>query len=228
MASNINQQGRTSSDISYNLDQEYIAIPGTSVRIILEFPQYNKNGKTAIIMMDDAMTISYSVYRAKPAVILLGNNSVSGFGLGTKTVAGSLIRSVFTTDNLTQFQTKCYLEDQEGIAERLMGLDNNLASGLPKEDLMAFMKDDLTYFNIHICVVSETIKDFNKGEPYMKFETIIGAMILNSGQVYSIEDLITESTFSFQAKAVRSASNIEDYTRGFSTNKAYPSVTSLL
>ena len=214
----------------YEKEQTYQAIPGTIVRTLLEFPNFDGNDKSKVIVLDDAMSISYSVYRAKPSVTLLGSNSISGYGLGTRTVAGSIIRSVFTTDNITEFQNLCYNMNIEQIGRRLTGLDASLPSGLPKEDLISFMKDDITSFNIHMCAISEEVRSFeNKSNtPFMRFESIIGAIILNNGQVYSIQDLVTESTFSFQAKAVKTATNMEDFSRGFSTNKTHKSISDLL
>lgn len=216
-----------SSEISYSLDQTFKAIPGTIVKVILEFPDY-RDGLSAIIELDDVMTLSYSVYRVKVPVVTLGQNSVGGYGLGVKTVAGSMIRSVFMTDRLSEFQTKCYLMNQDEIKDRLNNLDGELPSGLPYKDQIAFMKDDLAYFNIHMVAISEEIKDYENNVPYMRQEMIIGAMIINNGQTYSIEDLITESTFSFQAKAVRTASDPTSYSRGFSSNTAFKSISSLL
>lgn len=222
---------RNSDDVSYDVEQTYSPIPGTTVRVMLEFPNYSIKGKTALIILDDVMTLSFSSSRTKAPVITLGNASVGGFGLGSRTVAGSMIRSVFTTDNLTELQTKIYLEDSENIAKRLTGLDKELPSGLPLKDKLSIVQDDLTSFNIHIYAVTENTayvsntKDF---VPFERFETIIGCTIMNTGQVYSIEDLITESTISFQAKAVRSSTNITDYSRGFGGTAAFPSISSLL
>ena len=221
-------------DIPYSLEQQFVPISGTSVRIILEFPQYTKDNKSAILVMDDAMTISYSIYRAKPTVTLLGQNAIHGYGLGNRTVAGSLIRSVFTTDNVTEFQTRCYMADIDEIKNRLLNINTRIPTGLPLKDTLAFMKDDLNYFNIHICSISEQAKSWGVSEgqegyvPYTRFETIFGAIIMNTGQVYSVEDLITESTFSFQALAVRSTSDPEQYGRGFSTATSAVSVSSLI
>lgn len=219
---------RTSATVNYELDQTYVSIPGTIVKVLLEFPNYSPDGKSAIIELDDVMTISYSVYRSKPPVVTLGQSSVTGYGLGVKTVAGSMVRSVFMTDKLTEFQVKCYLLNQEDIASRLAGLDSKIPSGVPFKDQLSFMKDDLAYFNIHTLAVSEVEKYADKDEPYMRAETIIGAMILNNGQIYSIQDLVTESTFSYQAKAVRSTSNIEDYSRGYSSTPSFKSISSLM
>lgn len=235
MATNYNidryLQKRSSKHVDYETEQEFIAIPGTSVKILLEFPQYNIDGKTAIILLDDAMTISFSSYRVKAPVTTLGQTSVGGFGLGSRMVAGSIIRSVFTTDNLTELQSKIFLEDQENIERRLKGLDSQLPSGLPLKDQISIVQDDLTSFNIHIYATTEythKLGNDNERVPYERFETIIGATVTNMGQVYSIEDLITENTISFQAKAIRSSTNITDYSRGYGGTAAFRSGSYLL
>ena len=215
-------------DTTYELEQTYKTIPGTIVKVLIEFPNYSEDGKSAVIELDDVMTLSYSVFRVKVPVVTLGQNSVDGYGLGVKTVAGTMIRSVFMTDRLSEFQTNCYLLNQEQIQERLDNLDGKMSTGIPLKDQLAFMKDDLSYFNIYMVSVSEELKNYTSNAPFMKQEMIIGAMIINNGQTYSIEDLITESTFSFQAKAVRTASDPSDYSRGFSSNTAFRSISSLL
>ena len=215
-------------DTTYELEQTYKTIPGTIVKVLIEFPNYSEDGKSAVIELDDVMTLSYSVFRVKVPVVTLGQNSVDGYGLGVKTVAGTMIRSVFMTDRLSEFQTNCYLLNQEQIQERLNNLDGKMSTGVPLKDQLAFMKDDLSYFNIYMVSVSEELKNYTSNAPFMKQEMIIGAMIINNGQTYSIEDLITESTFSFQAKAVRTASDPSDYSRGFSSNTAFRSISSLL
>lgn len=215
-------------DTTYELEQTYKTIPGTIVKVLIEFPNYSEDGNSAVIELDDVMTLSYSVFRVKVPVVTLGQNSVDGYGLGVKTVAGTMIRSVFMTDRLSEFQTNCYLLNQEQIQERLDNLDGKMSTGVPLKDQLAFMKDDLSYFNIYMVSVSEELKNYTSNAPFMKQEMIIGAMIINNGQTYSIEDLITESTFSFQAKAVRTSSDPSDYSRGFSSNTAFRSISSLL
>ncbi len=215
-------------DTTYELEQTYKTIPGTIVKVLIEFPNYSEDGRSAVIELDDVMTLSYSVFRVKVPVVTLGQNSVDGYGLGVKTVAGTMIRSVFMTDRLSEFQTNCYLLNQEQIQDRLDNLDGKMSTGVPLKDQLAFMKDDLSYFNIYMVSVSEELKNYTSNAPFMKQEMIIGAMIINNGQTYSIEDLITESTFSFQAKAVRTASDPSDYSRGFSSNTAFKSISSLL
>ena len=202
---------------SYSLSKAFIPISGTEVRVILEFPQVNigRGNQSLLIVLDDVVSLSYSIYRAKPSVTPLGSSSIIGYGLGSRTVAGSIIRHVFTTDKLTNLQVQCYLAQQDSIAKILSGSDDSMGLGMPFKDKIAFMKDDLTSFNIHTFSVSETQYP---GDPGTRYETIYGAVMINNGQVYSIEDLVTETTVSFQAKAVRTATNITDYNRGFSSS----------
>ena len=57
------------------------------------------------------------------------------------------------------------------------------------------MKDDLLPFNIHAYSVSEYTGKIVK-------DSIYGCTIINTGQVQSIENLITENTISFMAKSL--------------------------
>lgn len=204
----------------YSLSQEYTAIPGTSVKIILEFPEINQEGQTLVFHLDDVMTLSYSMYRAKTRVVTLGRTDAIGYGLGTRLVAGSVIRSVFTTDKLTKFQEDVYFMNQKDIEGRLLGKNNQIPTGLPGKDALAIMKDDLTSFNIHVAVQTEDLsfdEETKQYKPNVRYEVILGCVIINTGQVFSIEDLITESTFSYEAKAVKSIADLTNtkYNTGF-------------
>ena len=218
----------------YELSQEYTAIPGTIVRVVLEFPEITNDGKTLVFPLDDVMTISYSMYRAKTRVVTLGRNDVIGYGLGTRPVAGSVIRSVFTTDKLTKLQEEVYFLKQDEIKNRITNINAKVPKGLPNKDMLALMKDDLTSFNIHLAVQTEELA-FNdttqEYAPHVRYEVILGCVIINTGQVYSIEDLITESTFSYEAKAVKSISDLTNnqyYNTGFSSNTSVVSASNLL
>lgn len=219
---------RGAADISYELESTYTTIPGTSVRVIFEFPNYNSNGNSAFIVMDDIITLSYSAYRVKSGTVTLGQNSVVGFGLGNRLVAGTINRTVFTTDKLSEFQSKIYIGSQDEIKKRLLGMDGNLPSGLPSKDLHAIIMDDLSYFNIHIYSVSEALYGEKEGKPMDRFDSIIGATIMNTGQVYSVHDLATESTMSFQAKAFKTSSDITDFSRNSGTARSFPTGSEIM
>lgn len=216
----------------YELESEYVPIPGSSVSIVLEFPEIGPSGKSVIFHLDDAMTVSFSVYRSKVRVIPLGRNEILGYGLGTRLVAGSMIRSVFSTDKLSKLQEDVYAATQEELQARLLGINGKIPKGLPKQDTLALMKDDLTSFNIHIVTQTEDLVQKEDGSygPYSRYEVILGCIMMNTGQVYSIEDLITESTFSFEAKSVKTITNLNknNYSAGFSSGTKVRSVSDLL
>lgn len=184
----------------YDKYKGYIAIPGTEVHILLEFPELTRDGKSLVMELDDVMTISFSVYRTKSRVIPLGSDKITGYGLGTRLVAGSMIRSVFTQDKLSVLRQSLYYANQDEIEQRLSGINGQLPSGLPYKNLKQIMLDDLGHFNIHMVHVSEALVQGT--EPAMRHEVIHGAVIINTGQVYSIEDLITEGTFAFEAQGI--------------------------
>ena len=221
------------SNSKYLLRQEHTAIPGTTVRVILEFPEITNEGGALIFHLDDVMTVSYSMYRSKTRVVTLGRSDVIGYGLGTRLVAGSVIRSVFTTDKLTKLQEEVYFLKQAEIQERLTNVNAKIPKGLPNKDMLALMKDDLTSFNIHLAVQTEELtfkEDKQVYEPNVRYEVIMGCVIINTGQVYSIEDLITEGTFSYEAKAVKSIADLSNttYNFGFSSNSSVVSASNLL
>lgn len=208
---------------AYALENTYYAIPGTIVQTVLEFPEYDKEGKSLIIVLDDVMSLSYSIYRSKIRVIPLGQNKTRGFGLGTRLVAGSMIRSVFTTDKFTDIQSRIYVDNATSIEARLKGINDAIPKGIPNKDIYSIMKDDLGYFNIHTLALPE----YADAKP--RYETIYGVTIINTGQVYSVEDLITESTFSFEALGVKSSTgDLTAFRRGFSDNTSVTSVSEIL
>ena len=209
------------------LTQEYIAIPGNIVHVLIEFPGRGLNGNALIFQLDDVVSLSYSVYRAKPTVVLLGGSGVDGFGLGVKTVAGSLVRSVFSHDKFTLVQSAMYNQYQKNMADKTSGKNNKLPTGLPEKELLSCMKDDLTSFNIHCVSITEGINPITQ-EPYLKTDSIIGCMIINNGQVFSVEDLITEGNFSYQAKGVRSSVGAPDFSEGFSSSPAFKTISQIM
>lgn len=218
----------------YDISETYTAIPGTTVRAVLEFPEITGDGKSLVFPLDDIMTVSYSMYRSKTRVVTLGRSDVIGYGLGTRLVAGSVIRSVFTVDKLTKLQEEMYFLKQDEIKSRLLDVNAKIPAGLPNKDMLALMKDDLTSFNIHLAVQSESLtlnQATNQYEPNVRYEVILGCVIINTGQVYSIEDLMTEATFSYEAKAVKSVSNLADtkhINTSFSNNTSVVSASKLL
>lgn len=211
----------------YQLESEYTPIPGTNVTVLLEFPELGPNGSSIIIKLDDVMTVSHSVYRSKIRVVPLGMSGTVGYGLGTRLVAGSVIRSMFATDKLTKLQENIYVANSDEIAARLSAGDSRLPNNVSKKDFLSVMKDDLSSFNIHLVSQSETMLG---GKVSSKYEVIYGCVIINTGQVFSIEDLMSEATFSYEAKAIRAVTDVGNptYQRGFTSASSVKSGSDLL
>ena len=78
------------------------SVAGINVQVLFEFPT-NDVQKSLYIYMPDMITVSHSVSRAKIPVTLLGETTISGLGLGTKMVAGSIVKLFTRQDNITQY-----------------------------------------------------------------------------------------------------------------------------
>jgi len=117
-------------------------------------------------------TISYSVHREKFPVRSLGTTHVKQYTRGPRTIAGSLIFTVFNTSVLSNF----------------LGLSpTEMESGLWRPITV----DQIPPFHITLLFASE----YN----VLSSMSIYNVEIVNEGQVMSIEDLITENTCQYVA-----------------------------
>lgn len=178
------------------------SMSGANTIIVLEFPTFEGSGYegSVYVKMNSVTTLSWSVYRAKIPVTPIGENSVSGFALGNKTVAGHIIKTLTYADEFTsvvEYYSKLSLKyKQDNYYENLgskqpISLDSNYK--ITQKNFDSLMKDDLLPFNIHAYSISEYTGKIVK-------DSIYGCTIINTGQVQSIENLITENTISFMAK----------------------------
>jgi hypothetical protein len=135
-------------------------------------------------------------------VITLGENAVQGFALGNKTVAGSIIKTLTFDDELhkvVQLYTDASLKEKQETFKKDLGskvVSYDQKYQITQKQFDAIMRDDLVPFNIYSYAFSEYTGQSGK----MLMNSIYGCTIINEGQVQSIENLITENTFSFIAK----------------------------
>ena len=122
------------------------------------------------ILLGSLTTISYSMYRDKKPVTLIGKTSVEGYTRGMRVVAGSLI---FTLIN--QHITKDLVEQVQYLNEH-----------------KKIKADELPIFDIMVISANE----YGASSKMM----IYGIDITDDAQVLSIEDLFTENTFNFVAR----------------------------
>jgi len=126
-------------------------------------------------VLGELQTISYSVHREKPSVMLLGRVSPAGFTRGARTIAGSMIFTVFNQEILRHI-TEAHPEDP---------VDSGFGS---------IMSDQIPPFNVTISFVNE--------EGRMSNIVIYGIEIIDDGQVMSINDMLIENTKSYKARGI--------------------------
>lgn len=199
-------------------------ISGSEVQVMFEFPT-NDVQKSVYIHMSDLITVSHSVARAKIPVYLLGDTIVSGLALGTKMVAGSIVKLYTRNDALTnhikQFVDKRFEDMKKSNISNLSDIQSNISM----REISDFMRDDLSPFNIHLITTSE---NDNTDTEAFGVDSIMGATLINTGNVFSIENLISEETISFLAKEVRYQTDISKGKSTFFDPQGIPSGSSLL
>lgn len=174
-------------------------ISGSEVQVMFEFPT-NDIQKSVYIHMSNLITISHSVARAKIPVYLLGDTSVSGLALGTKMVAGSIVKLYTRNDSLTNHIKQFVDKRFEDLKKSKIADISDVESNISMKEMSDFMRDDLSPFNIHLITTSE---NDNTSTEAFGVDSIMGATLINTGNVFSIENLISEETISFLAKEVK-------------------------
>lgn len=197
--------------------ETYESIGGASTHVVINFHLLDDKGNIIDIPIyfGTAITISYSIYRSKQSVFNFGNNLIDGFAIGNKYVAGTLIKGIFTRDELNDALSII----KNGLIasfdpKKLTDISNrNVVHGL--------MKDDLLSCDINIIYTNEYT-----GE--VQYETIHDATFINNGQVASINDIITESTLSYIARDVKSMERIKSDISGAGNANAIRTATQIL
>lgn len=174
-------------------------VGGSATHVLFNFPGYGA------LHIGSIETISYSTYRDKTPVYNLGNININGFALGKRYIAGSLIKTLFIYDDLKQFLTR--VKDDIGLEQEL-----NSIYQMTNDSFKAYhhlLIDDVMPFDIIILMASEY-------GAYHVTEVIYGCTFINTGQVHSINDMITQSTMSFIANDVRQThTGLESQTSSF-------------
>ena len=142
-------------------------------------------------VVGELTTVSYSIHMEKKPVRSIGSVNAKDYVMGPRTIAGSLVFSVFN----------------KHFAEDLMtNLNNGYTSGT------AFLVDELPPFDLTISAANEY--------GYRSRLAIYGIRLLNEGQVMSINDVYTENTYQFFATDLEYLNAEMFYTRD-KTTKMY-------
>jgi hypothetical protein len=201
------------------------AIGGSSIHVVFQFPGGGKHGLPPYLYIGSMISVSYSIYREKIAVYNLGQTVMDGVSVGKKVVAGSCVKAVLEDDEI-KIEILKQIKDAVQSKSKAGGLGvdfEELSKTLHNKDMKFFMKDDISSFNMIIIYSSEYAEIEQQ-------EIIYDVNIINNGQVASIADIITETTFSFLAREVQSLHDISlSETFGISPGQSpYTSASSLL
>jgi len=132
------------------------------------------------IELGEIQTISYSIHRENSPIRTLGHVNPRGFVKGSRTIAGSLIFTVF--NEYAFYRIKSF---KKTLAEKNYA---PLADMLPPFDIV------LTFFNEYGLAAK------------MK---IYGVTIVDEGQTMSVDDLITEQTYTYMARGIQPLMHID-------------------
>ena len=187
-------------DLGDNIIQ---GMSGSGVQVVLEFPA-NDYQSSVYFVAKDILTVSHSVSRSKLPVTNLGEASMSGMSIGSRMVAGSIIKLFSRYDSLSTYVKTFVATRWDKLNEKDKEDISNTGTSISFKEFSDYMRDDISPFNIHLVSTVETLlpKDYEKGASVPRVSSIIGATIINNGKVFSIENLITEETLSFIAKTV--------------------------
>ncbi len=145
----------------------YTSFSGADAIVTVVF----KNG--APVTVGECQTLTYSLYRPMNPVYRLGSAKPSGFTKGPRTIAGSIIFTVFDRHVLISTLHKAYAAYDTDCLNQ------------------DFLPDELPPFDFHI----NWLNEYGQSS-----EIIINDVhFTTEGQVHSIEDMITENTVQYLA-----------------------------
>jgi hypothetical protein len=155
----------------------YNSFSGTDISAQIILPSGEKP-----LSLGELQTISYSIHRENKPVRTLGRVNPLGWVRGPRTIAGSLIFTVF--DSYAFYRLKQYQNLVYGTSG---------ATGLATDPMFP-LADMLPAFDIVITFSNE----------YGKFARmkILGVTIVDEGGTMSIDDLVTEQTYTYMARGI--------------------------
>lgn len=134
------------------------------------------------MVFGELQTISYSIHREKHPVRTLGRINPKGFTYGGRTIAGSMIFTVFDRHVI-----------QNAILKELINTDHGSYGDL-RQLARIMVADEMPPFDVTISFTNEY--------GYASRIAIYGITIVDEGQVMSIDDVITENTMTYMARGI--------------------------
>ena len=164
-----------------------MSFSGTDISAAMLIPAINRETGNAegtdILELGELQTISYSMHRENSPVRTIGHVNPRGFVKGSRTIAGSLIFTVFNEYAFYRIKEFRQIMSERGLFYA------PLADMLPPFDVV------LSFFNEYGLAAK------------MK---IYGITIVDEGQTMSVDDLITEQTYTYMARGIQPMMSVED------------------
>ena len=162
-----------SSRANYKFNTEllrsgYTSFSGADTTVSILFKKGNP------IILGEMQTITYSLYTPTAPVYSLGSNNPSGFVRGPRTIAGTIIFTIFDRHPIISAFHYAY--------DKYMDVDC-----LDKE----YLGDELPPFDLQVTFLNEYGQSAGL--------TLHDVRLTSEGQVMSIEDMITENTMQYVA-----------------------------
>lgn len=153
----------------------------TALNNKITFMQELNKESSSTVVLGTLQTISIQTHREKFGVRALGRSYVKGYTRGPRTIAGSMIFTVFNEHALSQLIKS--IGNAAFIGES--PLDTNTSTLIP--DQLPPIDITMIYANEHGSISRQSI---------------YGIEFVNDGQTMSIEDLMTEEVMNFVARDV--------------------------
>ncbi len=182
------ESGVTSNRVAKGMPDPFsnMSYAGTDISATIVVPNIDRNTKTVgesdILEMAEIQTISYSVHRENSPIRTLGHVNPRGFVKGGRTIAGSLIFTVFNEYAFYRIKEFRQMMAETGL------FFAPLADMLPPFDIV------LSFFNEY--GMASKMK-------------IYGVTIVDEGGTMSVDDLITEQTYTFMARGMQPLVSME-------------------
>ena len=168
-----------SGDVASEFVPTYRTFSGHDMVVTVQVPITRNSNITKVI--GAFQTITYSIHNDKSPVRVLGDMNVRRYVFGPRTVAGTLILTVFD---------RHWMKELLGTYKKIKG-----------ETERYFLMDELPAFNITISCANEY--------GHSAKLALYGVTIVNEGQVMSINDVYTENTYQFFATNVEYLDRVE-------------------
>jgi len=138
-----------------------------------------------LVVLGGVATFSYSIFREKSPVRVLGRSYAKGYTAGPRTIAGSMIFVVF---------------DRNPLYEILKALDTN--QGAPNDRYTSPVADQIPPIDL--------ILWFSNEYGHKSVLRLYGVEFLQEGQTHSINDLYTENVMQYVARDIDILLTYED------------------